>query len=178
VNVINKSHYWKAPLLRSADWLEKLRVREDIVDKTLARVERELLIGFYAIRKLLDTFKISETTRKMMFELKWSPNLKQTDYLNAHRIDELFQLEWSLSETRDLEFVCHQFVHSFIFVPVQREQGELSGFYLSSDRSRHERLYFISLSQVLSAFRTVGRDYPTSLRLRRNLKTQQWETSG
>jgi hypothetical protein len=68
VNVINESHYWKAPLLRSAGWLEKLRVREDILDKTLARVERELLIGFYAIRKLLDTFKISETTRKMMFE--------------------------------------------------------------------------------------------------------------
>jgi len=139
------------------------------------RVEKELFIGFYAIRKLLETFKVSDSTRAMTFDLQWSPCLKSVDYLNAHRIDELFDLKETATETRDIGFLCNQFVHSYIFVPAEGEQGEIAGFYVTSDKSRHEKLYFVALSQVLSAFHTVGHDYPTKMNLKRNRKTGQWE---
>lgn len=173
--MIHESHYWKTPLLRTATWLEKLRIDEESAERALVKVEKELFFGFYAVRKLLDTFKLSDKTRGMNFELKWSPCIKQVDYCNAHRIDELFDLAKTNKETRDIRFLCNQFVHSYIFVPVEGEHGELLGFYICSDRARHEKLYFIEIQQVVSVFRIIGRDYPVESAFTRNQKTGQWE---
>jgi hypothetical protein len=93
--MISESHYWKRPLLRAATWLERLRIEDTNEERVLVRVERELFVGFYAIRKVLDTFKISPSTRVMMFEVVWSPCIKPVDYMNAHRIDSCSI--WTLS---------------------------------------------------------------------------------
>jgi len=53
--MIHESSYWKEPLLAAADCLSEIRIDEEEPDDDLARVEREVLIGFYSIRKLLDT---------------------------------------------------------------------------------------------------------------------------
>lgn len=173
--MIQESRYWKVPLVRAAKWLERARVEDETAERILARIERELFIGFYAIRKLLDTFKVSPNTRNMSFLLSWSPCVKMVDYMNAYRIDEFFDLNIVQSEERDLEFLCNQFIHSYVFAPAQNEDGSLAGIYVSSDRARSSKLYFVELSHVLSAFRTVGKDYPTSQHMRRNEKTHQWE---
>ena len=173
--MIHESEYWKTPLLRAATWLEKLRITEGSAERSLVRVEKELFFGFYAVRKLLDTFEVSDRTKTMIFELKWFPCVGRVDYFNAHRIDELFNLNKINKETRDVQFLCNQFIHSFIFVPVEGEQAQLLGFYICSDRTRHEKLYFIEIQQVLSIFRTVGRDYPTSAIMKRDPNTGQWE---
>ena len=173
--MIHESLYWKAPLLRSANWLEHLRFDEKTEERALVRVERELFIGFYSIRKLLETFKLSVSTKSLVFHLQWSPCIKMVDYFNAHRIDELFDLLAIKSEDRDLAFLCNQFIHSYVFVPVHHKACTLAGVYVSSDRTRHAKLYFVELNQVIHAFRTVGRDYKRELHLRRNAKTNQWE---
>lgn len=173
--MIQESRYWKAPLLRSANWLERLRFDESSEERALVRVERELFVGFYSIRKLLETFKLSPSTKSLVFHLQWSPCIEMVDYFNAHRIEELFDLSTVQSEDRDLEFLCNQFIHSYVFVPVHHEGGALAGVYVSSDRTRHEKLYFVELSQTIHAFRTVGKDYPREQHLRRNAKTDQWE---
>jgi hypothetical protein len=111
----------------------------------------------------------------MTFQLTWYPCTKMVDYLNAHRIDESFDLQVTNSEERDLEFLCNQFIHSYVFVSAHNEDDSLAGIYISSDRARTSRLYFVSLAQVLQAFRTVGKDYPRSQRMQRNEETLQWE---
>jgi len=95
--------------------------------------------------------------------------------MNAHRIDELFDLDIKHAEQRDLAFVCNQFIHSYVFIPVQYEDGTLAGAYIASDKARNEKLYFVELTQILIAFRTVGKDYPSVQHMRRNEKTEQWE---
>ncbi|MGN7100331.1 hypothetical protein ACTHR6_01895 [Ralstonia holmesii] len=173
--MIYESRYWKRPLLRAATWLERLRVQEAHEERDLVRIERELFVGFYAIRKLLDTFKVSTSTRKTTFSMSWSPCLEPVDYMSAHRIEEKFDLETQHTEQRDLLFLCNQFVHSYVFIPLIDERGAFFGVYVASDRARGEKLYFVGLDIILSAFRTVGRDYPTELHLHRNEKTGQWE---
>jgi hypothetical protein len=74
-----------------------------------------------------------------------------------------------------LEFFCNLFIHSFVFVPEQQENGSLADASVSSDRTRKEKLYFVDLAHILKAFRTVGRDYPSSQHMRRNEDTHQWE---
>lgn len=172
--MIHESSHWKQPLLRAANWLERLRIDKKNEERSLVRVERELFVGFYGIRKLLDTFKVSHSTRVKTFSLAWSPSVASTDYLNCHRIEELFDLSVQRVEQRDLTFVCNQFIHSYIFASAQSESGSLSGVYVSSDKAKNDKVYFVGIDQILDAFRLVGKDYPTEQHLRRN-KQGQWE---
>ena len=175
--MIHESSYWKEPLLAAADCLSKIRIDEEKPDDDLARVEREVLIGFYSIRKLLDTWKVSNSTKTMSCSLRYFEieTGRQVDYLNRREVDELFDLKRPLHETRDLAFLCNQFVHSYIHLFEVGESQEVEGVFVASDRARSERLYFVSREQIVRIFRTVGSDYPTRQRYHRNAKTMQWE---
>jgi hypothetical protein len=175
--MIHESSYWKEPLLAAADLLSAIRINEDEPDDDLARVEREVLIGFYSIRKLLDTFKVSGSTKTMSFGLRYFEieSGSRVDYFNRWEIDELFDLERPLSETRDLTFLCNQFVHSYVHLFEIGESQAVEGVFVASDRARNDRLYFVSREQIVRIFRAVGSDYPSRQHYQRDAKTGQWE---
>ena len=167
--MIWESSYWKEPLLDAATWLRRVRFRENTSERTHVRIEKEIFVGFYSIRKLLDTFTVSDSTKKVKYELEWCPNTKPVDDLNWHRIDELYDLERWGTETRDIRFLCNLFVHSFIFVV--RGVERLEGIYVASDRTKNKKIYFVPLSHVLAIFRLVGRDYPSHATFERDPNT-------
>lgn len=173
--MISASRYWKDPLIRTAAWLERWRFKEECAERDMVRIERELFIGFYAIRKLLDTFNVSPETRRQTYSMLRHPSTGTTDYLNWHRLDEHFDLDSSTLEQRDITYLCNQFVHSFIFTPAMNEEGALAGTFIASDKIRLEKVYFVEASEIGRAFRTVGKDYPKRQSMRRNDVTHQWE---
>jgi hypothetical protein len=146
-----------------------------MIGKSYVRLEKELFIGFYAIRKLLDTFKVSDLSRSLTFDLACYQCIGNVDYLNSHKIDELYDLDSIGTESRDINFLSNQFIHSYIFVPVLGEKAEITGVFVSSDWMRQKKLYFVAINQVLSAFRTIGKDNPSHVHMSRNPLTNQWE---
>lgn len=59
--MIWESWYWKQPLLEMADRLEHLKTASALSDEELAQVERDIFIGFYSVRKLLEALPRSPT---------------------------------------------------------------------------------------------------------------------
>lgn len=173
--MISESSYWKDPLLTAADWLETVRFADDELKRV--RAEQELLLGFFGIRKLLDTFKVSDSTRDLVIRVEQHKCVKRVDYLNSHRIDELYDLASSTRELRDLNFVCNQFVHSYVLSIVGDENDNFSGCFVASDYVRNSKVYFVSSSNILSVFRTVGQDYPRKITMDRDEETGQWSGS-
>jgi hypothetical protein len=175
--MISESSYWKTPLLRTATWLERLFAKEETIDKSLARIEREIFVGFYAIRKLIPTFKLSNSTKQIKIDLQSFPIIKgeTVDYFNKHNFDELFEIDAGTYEQRGLEFLCNQVIHSYVFNVVLNEDGSIKGFFIASDTTRHNKVYFVLLEQVVGVFRVVGRDYPEELHIQRDPKTGQWQ---
>jgi hypothetical protein len=173
--MIDDSYPWKKSLLSAAIWLDKTRLDQRNSSRSFVRVEKELFIGFYAIRKLFDTLTVTDKTKAKTFKLKWSPRIRTVDCLNWQHIDKNFDLKTTRSETRNIRFICDQFVHSYVFVIKLGREGRLSGVYVSSDRARHAKLYFIAIRQLLSAFRTVARDDPMRLDGTRDKQTGQFE---
>lgn len=175
--MIYESQYWKQPLVRSARWLEKVIIEEgDSGERNLARAERELFMGFYSVRKLLETFNLSQTTRQLTYDLTFYSALTdaRVDYFNRSDIHKHYELERGTSDKRDVGFICNQVIHSFVFVLAITESGAIDGAFLASDTMRHRRLYFIPLRHIVHLFRTVGRDYPSDQRYVRDEKTGQW----
>ncbi|XVN20024.1 hypothetical protein QZH46_08715 [Pseudomonas corrugata] len=91
--MIWESWYWKQPLLEMADRLEHLKTASTLSDEELAQVERDIFIGFYSVRKLLEApAKITDKTRHLSIPLHKHPNLKRVTWRNNHRLGELYDL--------------------------------------------------------------------------------------
>ncbi|MBV7510072.1 hypothetical protein [Pseudomonas sp. PDM25] len=175
--MIYESRYWKQPLVRSAGWLEKVLIKDgELSERDLASAEREMFIGFYAVRKLLETFKLSEATKHLTYDLTFYPVRQDAsvDYFNRSDIHEHYEFDKGVADRKDVGFICNQVIHSFVFVLTLAESGA-EGAFLASDTMRHRRLYFIPLEHIVHLFRTVGRDYPAQQNFVRDEKTGQWK---
>ena len=161
LSMIYESHYWKEPLLAAARWLSGLRLSENTRESTYVKLEKELMLGFYSVRKLIDTIKISDSTKKIKFDILWYKNAKTVNWLNHAFIDENYDLAKSQNELRDIEFICNLFIYAYVFVV--SGDGKLEGLYISTDRKKNQKVYFVPLEVILKIFRIVGRDYPSSL---------------
>lgn len=171
--MITESFYWKKPLLKGASIIRTYMEREDLSDAQFARVERELFIGFYAIRKLLEaTGKVSEPTRNLKLPTIWYPKKTEkpiVDWYNRGEIWELYDLRDERREHKDLLYVAHRMIHSFIFMLSEIDDGH--GVFFTSDRDKEFRLNFISTGEIVRAFETVGSDYPVDFKAWRDPRT-------
>jgi hypothetical protein len=175
--MITESRYWKEPLIESAAVLEDFAQYVELSEEDLAKIEKEIFIGFYAIRKLMDTVKITDSTKNHKLVLVWYPNIKKVFDYNAHRPDELYDFSVTNQETRSLRFICNQIIHSYMFVILENERGSFEGIVFSSDKDKDSKLYFMDTRQVVEVFRLVGNDYPVEYRRVRDSVTGEFKTT-
>ncbi len=174
--MISESYYWKEFLLDCANRLENYSKLKDINSKDLVEIEKDIFIDFYSIRKLMDTTKIRDSTRDLKVNIGWSPNLKKVTMLNNHEIDELYDLNNVESETKNLRFLCNQFVHSYIFKVLIEDNVGVSCFYFTSDRDKNKKIFFITVEDVINILTLVGNDYPSAMKSTRDSKSGDFLT--
>lgn len=166
--MIHESRYWKEPLLEMARRLTAFTAKQDLDDKHFAQIERDVFIGFYSVRKLFEAHeKITDTTRSKKITLRFHSNRKAVTRHNSHRLDELYDLSTSQEETRDIFFVCHRIIHSYIFSPYFDEDG-FGGILFTSDIDKDKKLYLLTAAELISIFDLVGNDYPHQIRWERD----------
>jgi hypothetical protein len=168
--MIWESQYWKEELLRKADALDRYKQQRRWPDRASARAERLLMTGFFEIRKLLDSHKLSEeVTNATVLLLQYKASGLPVHLLNHHNIQRLYDLESGRLATKGLRFICNQIVHSYVFGLVMLSSKELWGIVFSSDRDRTQSLYQLELSSIIGTFRQVARDDP-------NFSEARWNT--
>jgi len=169
--MILESWYWKKPLLEMAGRLREFKATADLNEEQLAQVERDIFIGFYSVRKLIETItKVTDATKSMQVQVGWYPNQKYVNWRNNHKLDELYDLNTSSKETRDIVFVCGRIIHSFIFTPVMDKYG-LAAILFTSDTDKQRKLYSLEVDDVIRIFEHVGNDDPTKIHWQRNPTT-------
>lgn len=167
--MIRESSYWKKPLLSIAKRLRRFKTDAEITERQLANIERDIFIGFFSVRKLLDAItKVTDATRLFQVQLSWYPNLKAVNWRNNHRIEELYDLNEHHCEMRDLQFVAGKIIHSFIYIPYAQEDGGLDGVFFTSDIDKNKKLYAMSIDDVITVFERVGNDHPHAIHWRRH----------
>ncbi len=126
----------------------------------MAKLEREVFYAAYAVRKLLDAFKISDEIEGLSLTgLEYERQNRMIDLGNRDRIDELFDLSCSTECKVALREFCNQVIHSFTFVPArQDETNGLAGFFLASDRQKDKSLLYVDIDEVIAALLKVAND--------------------
>jgi hypothetical protein len=176
--MIWESHPWKIGLLKHASNIRKRRVQKRWSQASLAKVEQDVMLSFYSIRKLIEATKVATTTSDMALNLKqylWYG--KNVTKMNWDKLDELYDFESPSTASRKLIWICHQIVHSFVFSPIFSESGGLDGFLFTSDRARHQQLSHLGLDQCVQLLEHVGSDYPNQMSIVLTPKTGDFDVT-
>ncbi|MFF1741137.1 hypothetical protein [Streptomyces mirabilis] len=156
--------------MATAERLEKRKSQRKWTDRTEFLVERDVMVGAYSVRRLKESFKISDKLVSHTWPVRiHEPCGPVSDVHNSHKFWELYNLE----KGRDLELsltnVCNQVIHSWIWGFSAGEGGRgIDGIFVSSDKKRKKCLYFLSLDMLVDLFRSVGEEDIYRIEMRRD----------
>lgn len=166
--MIWESRYWKDDLLKASLDLRRRRKQKRWVDASFARLEQRIMLGFYGVRKLRDSRKISDRLRHRSVPLdEFVATGKSIDLLNRIDIDDLYRMDTPQATEKSLEFVCNQIIHSYVFTPGFNEEGFLEDLFFASDRQKDLGVFRIKIDEIVSVFEEVGNNDPSYMRMTR-----------
>ena len=160
--VIWESSYRKEDLGRLADKLKARKVQKKFPARSLACLEKEIFIGCYIIRKLMDGKKLSDTVASLKFPVRFHSSIgRNPTWLTWNQdLDRSYDFKNVHTEPMSLPYLCNQLIHSFIFVPLFGRHGTLRGIFFNSDLTKSRKLYYLSISTLEKIFRKVATNYP------------------
>lgn len=163
--MISASKYWKQPLITAANWLSRSKLNANTRQSTLVKIQKEVFLGFYSVRKLIEAFEVKSELESLKIEIIYFPKKPRSELindLNKQRIEHLYEMSAHKSETRDIKYISNLFIHSYVFIIIG-QKNKLKGFYINTDTTKNEKLYFIDLIQIFEIFRLIGKDKSSNL---------------
>ncbi len=163
--MIWETSYWKNDLLKQSSELKRRMAQKRWVDASFARCEQTIMMGFYSVRKLIDSMKLTDTASNNAHQVySYPPTGKDVTLLNKRDLDELYDLRKPRRQNASLRFLCNQVIHSYVFCLVFDEQNMLSAVWVASDFYRSKALLEVSLIKIVELFETVSTDVVWSSR--------------
>ncbi|MEU4595619.1 hypothetical protein [Nocardia sp. NPDC023988] len=152
---------WKEELSRISERLEKRAEQRRWSERTRFLVERDVMVGFYAVRKLFDTpGKISQECHDYRIGvIEYPARDKGPDFWDAYNFSKFYDFEAGSDSSLTLRETCNQVIHSRVFAIVHKEDSEgFSGILVASDQKSKKKLFLISLEGIVGALREVFED--------------------
>jgi hypothetical protein len=152
--MIWESWYWRTDLKKFAD---SLRWRQNQIrwpDPSLARCEQTIMVGFFYVRKLIESRKLSRDFADRQVKATSYPTMgKHIHLLNFRRdVDKLFNLDAPKQTSIKVEDLANQLIHSYVFYLLMTEEGGLDGILVASDRIRNKELLQVSSVEIIKIF--------------------------
>ena len=160
--MIWESSYWKEDLGRLANKLKARKVQKKFPERSLACLEKEIFIGCYIIRKLIDARKLSDNIVSLKFSVRFHSSIgRKPTWLTWNQdFDRSYDFKNVQAESMGLPYLCNQLTHSFIFVPHFSRHGTLRGIFFNSDLTKSKKLYYLPITTLEIVFRKVATNYP------------------
>lgn len=160
---------WREYLLADACALRKRAATKRITEKRSILIERSVFFAAYTMRRLDDAKKLSTTWEGSAVQCKRNPSLsRKPDFLDWHHIDKSYNLSKPAPCTMSARHFCDLIVHSYVFVECIRDDRSVEGFFITSDKKRHQALWFFSLDAVAGLMERTAADDPNTVAMTRN----------
>jgi hypothetical protein len=156
--LIHEPSYWKQPLLETAQRLLSFNSEIYLAENLLAQIERDIFIGFYSIRKLVESIKVPDEIKCKQYSFTYFPYFgdRKITCFNRNELNNFYNFHKQESEPHDLIFIANVLIHSFIFQIRQNDTEGFDGIFFSSDKLRHQKVFYLSIDEIVSIFNEVG----------------------
>ena len=114
-------------------------------ESALIAVEQFVFWAAFAVRKLADSYKLSDEFENSSWQVQSYPKRGSTpavDFLNWYQLDRHYDFAASSRNQLKLRQLCGTLIHSFVFLPETSEDGKtLTGILFNSDRTKNLTIY-------------------------------------
>ena len=161
-----ESVYWKEVLAKIANSIRPSKRPVRWTERARCVVERDLMIGVFMIRRLIELHKVSSATRDMLMSVFSCPSRgKPVHFMNAHQIDEVYDLGKERAQVKKPLYVSNQFIHAYTSYVVRDKSRDWSDVYIVSDYDRNTCIWRIPIPEVRRLFRVAAGDDVREMRL-------------
>lgn len=148
---------WREELLKVATALERRAEMKRWSTRTGFLVERDLMVGMFTIRRLVESAKTSSLLPRERASFGMHPLTGRVpgiydrwSYWEHYDMGSKRQTELTVRELVSL------FIHSFVLEFYPRSTDGPATIWVASERDRHKWLYSIPFERVAALFRRVG----------------------
>ncbi|MET3367236.1 UNVERIFIED_CONTAM: hypothetical protein ABIE34_000457 [Jeotgalibacillus campisalis] len=182
--MISDSVPWRYELLRIARRLERKMGQEHWTERSSFRVERDLMMAGYAIRRLLEARKVSDSlAAKQIPIVRHQRTGPMPDFYNRDGIDVIYDLDNPIRDQVTLAHLANQIIHSYVLViscdEIEAPYGEpdgievegtylFNGYYLASEKERTTHVYFLDASTLIAVCRSIAVEDIVAIDMRRD----------
>jgi hypothetical protein len=152
--------HWQRELTRLANSLRKRGSQRRWTRFADASVEKSVMLGFYGIRKMLPGHAFHPPpyleNSPPLSVVAFPRNRSKLSDISWPDVAEAFDLGRPHGQTRDLEYICNQVIHSHFFATWLGPDQGLRGVFCSSDQLRNKEIYRIELDTIVVLFKAAG----------------------
>jgi len=171
-----ESYYWKHKLLDAARKLERRRAQKAWSIRSIVLFERELMLTFFCIRKLIEVKKLTDACERNRIVAHRFPNRGgRSDFMSLIEFHKVYDMSSGDRMNLTIGFVSNQLIHSYFIFAVFSRRHRLNGVWVTSDFERCKALYRIPLDSLVAAIRAVAADQIRRLRMKHGRYDGEWE---
>ncbi|NKX47456.1 hypothetical protein [Sulfitobacter pontiacus] len=164
--MIYESGIWRKGLISASSQIHRFmklrRYRED----SIAITEREIMIGFFAVRKLIDSkLKLSPNFAKKLIPVERFQSVEAMGSFERFEFYDHYDLDNSIPDEVTTLYLSNQFIHSLLFNFSWDEHDRPLGVHFTSDYDRTKHCFHISLQQIALVFEEAAASKAVSYRL-------------
>ncbi len=136
------------------------------------------MLGFFMVRRLIESHKVSSTTRDFTMKVFSCPTRgKHVTRMNHHRLDEIYDLENERHQTKKPLYLSNQFIHAYTSFVARDETRNWSDVYAVSDFDRNDCIWRIPVAEIRRLFTQAANDYPYSFQMVYNVGKGDYDVS-
>lgn len=160
-----ESRYWREELRCVAAELRPVRHPKRWSERRLCVLERDLMVGFFVIRRLIELRKVTGRTRNLGMTAFAAPAKRALiTELNKVDIYGVYDFSREAPAVRSPLFIANQFIHATTSVLCRGADRNWQDVLIASDRERNQQIWRVPIETIRSLFLTAAKDYPSALR--------------
>ena len=162
--MIDDSTPWRSDLLRFATSIQRGRKRVLREDQAFFRLERDHMYGFFAVRRLIESFKLSTTTANLAIPVTQYP-FRTKSFLTMHNRADIarhYDFDRPTKAALTLRALCNQVIHSYVFTLAIDQASHLVGLFVNSEYRRRRTLAYVPAWRTARIFRRIAKDWPSA----------------
>lgn len=171
--VIFESGPWRRDLIRDAATLERWLAKKVSESRSII-IEKKVFLAAYAMRRLLQSDKLSSSTETKNIRVDRFPSVKPLEKRDRWKLHEHYDFEAGSPAQITVPRLLNLIIHSFVFQEWYDDITCQTSVVFTSDTQRNKFLWLIPASAFVELMRFVAQDDPSSYFCRFDPERGEW----
>lgn len=172
--MVIESGFWREDLARYAKAFRPKEKPPRWSERLVVNFEKDVSVALFMVRRLFEAKKFSSNMNTYKAQIYRCAFHGKPHRLIYKDIDELYRLGDEEPVSKDVMFVCNQFIHADFTFAFRGEDRNWEGLYTSSDYEKRKFVYKVPLPQIVRILELAVEDYPRSITRRYDTEKNDW----